>query len=362
MTFKQLVTPINTSDADVQRRGRTSIIIGMGMMLLSIGIIPLAWIQGAPLAAIGIQGAAGIFFLGAAALAHYGQVSLASTLIFAASAVLNLTLIAIDPSTPSLPFFLALVILIGTVLLPPTYIWMALITCLLGNALAISLFAPEQRTGEIWSEALTNSSVLMVAVATVGYLSASGIKSALIQVEAARKQAEEAGKALAANNSVLEQRVEERTAALRQIADEYRATAEELKASLTAQHELNRIVAELAVPVIPVRAGTLVVPLVGNIDSDRAQHLLTTVLSKIEQTHAHTVVLDATGVALIDTQVAAVLMRVVQATRLMGTETALAGIRPEVAQTLVGLGVDLHDLHTAATLQEAIEQRFVSGW
>ncbi|HMQ34810.1 MAG TPA: STAS domain-containing protein, partial [Chloroflexaceae bacterium] len=145
-----------------------------------------------------------------------------------------------------------------------------------------------------------------------------------------------------------------RTAALRQVAEEQRVAAAELRASLQAQQDLNRIVAELSVPVIPVSASTLIVPLVGNIDSARADQVLSSVLDRVEGSGARTVVLDVTGVAVVDTHVAGALLRVAQATALMGTRTVLAGIRPEVAQALVGLGVDLSDLHTVATLQEAL--------
>ncbi|NTU84913.1 MAG: STAS domain-containing protein [Chloroflexales bacterium] len=346
------LTSIKAEDPDLRRRGQNVLIISAGMAVLLLGLIPVAFRQGAPPVAPVIQAVASLVFLGTAMLARSGRVSLAAFLAIAVSIVINLTLIIIDPNTPSLPFFLALAILLATVLLPPIHIWSVLMVCLLGSALAISFFSPERRADELWGEAITNSSVLMVAVAVVGYLSASGVRVALRQAQDARAEAEAANGALAASNAVLEARVEERTSALRQIADEHRAAAAELKASLQAQQELNRLVADLAVPVIPISAGTLVVPLVGSIDSLRADQILATILTQVERSRARTVVLDVTGVAVVDTHVAAALLRVAQATRLMGADAVLAGIRPEVAQALVGLGVDLSDLHTVATLQE----------
>ncbi len=107
-------------------------------------------------------------------------------------------------------------------------------------------------------------------------------------------------------------------------------------------------------PIIPVTRDALVVPLVGAIDSSRAGQLLDDLLTMIERMRARTIFLDVTGVAIVDTQVAASLLQIAAAARLMGAEAVLVGIRPEVAQTLVGLGVDLETIHTVASLQEGL--------
>jgi anti-anti-sigma regulatory factor len=354
--FLTWLTTINTLDTDLRRRGRNVALIGAGMAMLLLFVTLIAIFQNAPLVVLPLQIGTSAIYLGAIALARSGRVNPAALLTVATTLLINLAVIAIDPTTPSLPFFLTLGTLLATVLLPPAQIWAVLFICIAGAVGATSLFWPALRSNEIWSEALINSSILMAAVAIVGYLSASGVRAAMAEAEAARRAAAEAGEKLTAANAALEQRVEDRTAALRQIAEEHRTAAVALAASLEAQQELNRIIAEQAVPVIPVSADTLVVPLIGNIGGDRADEILVTILEHVERTHARTVVLDVTGVALVDTHVAAGLLRVAQATRLMGTTTVLAGIRPEVAQALVGLGVDLADLHTVATLKEALRQ------
>jgi len=132
------------------------------------------------------------------------------------------------------------------------------------------------------------------------------------------------------------------------------ALAEELQRSLAAQQELSQTILELSLPIIPVREGTVVAPLSGMIDSVRAAKLTESVLKTIEQRHVHTVILDITGVPVVDTQVALALVHTASAARLMGAETILVGVRPEVAQTLVSLGIHL-GLRTAATLQEGLE-------
>jgi anti-anti-sigma factor len=120
------------------------------------------------------------------------------------------------------------------------------------------------------------------------------------------------------------------------------------------QQVLNELLNALSLPIIPVREDVLVVPLVGNIDGVRAQRLIGGVLEQIEQRQARAIILDVTGVAVVDTQLAQTLLRTAEATRLLGARTMLVGIRAEVAQTLVSLGGDLSSLHTAAILQEGL--------
>jgi PAS domain S-box-containing protein len=123
--------------------------------------------------------------------------------------------------------------------------------------------------------------------------------------------------------------------------------------------------AELSTPVIPISDQVLVMPLIGAIDSDRARQVLETLLHGIERSRAQVAILDITGVPLVDTQVAKSLLLAAQAVRLLGARMVLTGIRPEVAQTLVGLGVDLGDIVTQSTLQSgiafAMQQRQSAG-
>lgn len=111
---------------------------------------------------------------------------------------------------------------------------------------------------------------------------------------------------------------------------------------------------ELSTPVIPITDQVLVVPLIGSIDSRRAQQVITAVLEQLASSHAQVVFLDITGVPIIDTQVAHALLQTSQAVRLLGARLVLTGIRPEVAQALVGLGVELGSIVTYSTLQRGL--------
>jgi rsbT co-antagonist protein RsbR len=111
---------------------------------------------------------------------------------------------------------------------------------------------------------------------------------------------------------------------------------------------------ELSTPLIPLADDLVALPLVGSIDSARAQLIIETLLEGVTSAHATTAIIDITGVPVVDTQVASALLRAAQAVRLLGAQVILTGIRPEVAQTLVGLGVSLGDIITRSTLQSGI--------
>lgn len=110
----------------------------------------------------------------------------------------------------------------------------------------------------------------------------------------------------------------------------------------------------LSTPLIPIGDRILVMPLIGSVDGRRAEQVLTTLLRGVSERGAGAVILDVTGVTVIDTQVADTLLRAARAVGLLGARVVLTGVRPEVAQTLITLGVDLSGLITCATLQSGI--------
>lgn len=120
--------------------------------------------------------------------------------------------------------------------------------------------------------------------------------------------------------------------------------------------------AELSTPLIPITEDVVVMPLIGVMDSQRAQQVLTTLLSGIGQQRARVAILDITGVSVVDTHVANALIQAAHAVRLLGAEMVLTGIRPNVAQTLVGLGVELTGIVTQGTLQSGIAYALERRW
>jgi rsbT co-antagonist protein RsbR len=112
---------------------------------------------------------------------------------------------------------------------------------------------------------------------------------------------------------------------------------------------------ELSTPVIRVHDGVLLLPIVGTVDSRRAQQIMETVLTRVADDQARAMILDIAGVAVVDTEVADHLLKTTAAVRLLGAETILTGISAEVARTIVQLGVDISTMHTRNRLADGIE-------
>lgn len=113
---------------------------------------------------------------------------------------------------------------------------------------------------------------------------------------------------------------------------------------------------ELSTPIIPVFDRVIVVPIIGTIDTERAKQIMENVLHAVVSNKSEVVLIDITGVPVVDTVVAHHLIEVVNAIHIVGGKSMLVGIRPEIAQTIVQLGVDLSDVTTLGTLQEGIEK------
>jgi rsbT co-antagonist protein RsbR len=154
--------------------------------------------------------------------------------------------------------------------------------------------------------------------------------------------------------ATLEETVDQRTASLQQALQDVAQREARLTQTLMDLRTSEKTIRELGAPVIPVLPGVLVAPLIGILDSDRAATLADNVLAMVERERASQVIFDITGVPLVDTQVAHVLLETTNAVRLLGAQTLIVGIRPEVAQTIISLGLDFTTIATFPNLQEAV--------
>lgn len=117
-------------------------------------------------------------------------------------------------------------------------------------------------------------------------------------------------------------------------------------------------ITEISTPVIQVWDGILALPIIGTLDSSRTQVVMESLLMRIVETESSIAILDISGVPAVDSLVAQHLMKTVSATRLMGAECIISGIRPEIAQTVVHLGIDLSEINTKASLAHALRFAF----
>ena len=112
---------------------------------------------------------------------------------------------------------------------------------------------------------------------------------------------------------------------------------------------------ELSTPVVRLWENILALPLIGTLDSARTQVVMQNLLDAIVQTRSDYAIIDITGVPVVDTLVAQHLLKTVAAARLMGADCLISGIRPQIAQTIIHLGVDLSEVTTKATLADAFD-------
>ncbi|RRR69784.1 MAG: STAS domain-containing protein [Candidatus Viridilinea halotolerans] len=132
------------------------------------------------------------------------------------------------------------------------------------------------------------------------------------------------------------------------------ATVAQLEASQRERANLNATIQALALPLIPVLPGVLILPLIGDFTHERIDDFMSILLEGIEARRARTVLVDLTGLALLDMAGAQGILAAIRAAELLGAHCVLVGIRPEVAEALVALGLPLDGLTAAATLEQAV--------
>ena len=343
---------IQHPDEDTRRRGRNVVILSLGLIVLvvlaaTIGLFQPGWEFTLAAATISVA------VLGAMlALARRGSVTTA-----ALSMIGFVTLLLFVSSWASgrvgiVPFFFIVSVLLASVTVRP---WAVALTLALNIAallaLAWLLAGTEQRPPAL-VEVFGYGGALCAFAGLIGALGSSSTDRVLRQARRARDQAEQAAAELDQANAALALR----TAALSDALTAQEAQSCALQEAIETQQRLDDQIAALALPVIPVRADVLVMPLIGALDHARADQLRHRALEHIQRQQARTIILDITGVPVVDRQVAQALLQTASAARLLGARPVLVGIRPEVAQALVSLDMKLADLEVHATLQQSLER------
>jgi anti-anti-sigma factor len=249
--------------------------------------------------------------------------------------------------------FLAIPLLVATITLRIQSIIGIGVLCQAALFTLALLPAPWNRIS-IPSTLLLATSALLFLCTFIAIIGSQTFSRAFRDIQQGRQELEQSSFALKQVNSELEQRVAARTHDLQQMVDSQYQLTNELQQSLAAQQELNRVIASLSLPIIPIDDHVLVVPIIGTVDQQRLQAIQQSLLQQAQTHRAHTVILDITGVAVIDTTVAVGFAQIAKAAQLIGTRVLIVGIRPEVAQTLAELRIDLGRIRTAATLRDGM--------
>lgn len=325
-------------------------IIAIVIFLLTLGTTPAGIVL--------VSGAALITFTsttGVAAL-WYGRFQLA-VLVTTLGLVLAVLLVALiygyPAATPFLVVTLVPILLAGLVSRTRLLIFIASLSGLISIlTLALkSIMAPLTAMAAPTSDLtlITIAVFVLVIIVTVTILALFGpaLRQALLAALAREHDLEQL-------RDSLEKMVAERTSSLHQALTTVEKREAEMRQTLDELRASQELVRELSAPIIPILPGVLIAPLVGAIDSARADILTMNVLQMIERQRARAVIFDVTGVPIVDTQVARIFIHAATSAQLLGAQTMLVGIRPEVAQTLVGLGVTLDQFIIYADLQQAI--------
>ena len=345
---------VRSPDEDERQRGLMVMVIALGLSATSLLLLPLTLQPTSSLSGRFIILGAMLVELGVFFLARYGRVTLGASTIIMVVMVATLSPILSSGTASFSVFYLALSLLIASLTLRPWQIWLVLLANLLGIALIVNILPISPLADQTSRNMLVGGVIFLGIVGLISYLGASSRARVLHNVRQARTQVEVSAADLARNNAELEQRITERTAALQTALIEVQTRAEE-QARLLAENEQQRTtIREMSVPVIPVSDTTLIIPLIGTLDSQRLAQLNGQALHSIERTATRYLILDITGVVIVDSQVAQGIIAVVQSARLLGTEVLLVGIRPEVAQAVVQLGLNLVGMRTFSTLQAAL--------
>ncbi|OAN46829.1 hypothetical protein A6A03_11755 [Chloroflexus islandicus] len=175
-----------------------------------------------------------------------------------------------------------------------------------------------------------------------------------IRLETALQQSEQANAELQQIKQGLEQQVAQRTNDLRQTVNKLEAQFYEQSRMRAALEQQREVIRNLSVPILPVTDHILVMPLIGELDRQRLEDINQQALDAIDQWRAQMLLIDITGVPVVDEAVAKGVIAIVQAARLLGAQVCLIGIRPEVAQALVAVNIDLQGIQSFATLQDAL--------
>ncbi len=138
--------------------------------------------------------------------------------------------------------------------------------------------------------------------------------------------------------------------------EEVRKKNEQLGAQLETIDQQRRAIQELSTPILQLWEGILVLPVIGFVDSARSQQMMERLLDEIVARQARHVIIDVTGVAVMDTQTADYFTKIFNSVRFLGAHCLLTGIRPAVAQTLVHIGVQLDQVTTRRNLQQGLQE------
>lgn len=331
MTWWNRLISVAHPDPHVRRRGRLLATVLLIITAVTVVSIPLVLFSPNPVVGATVIVVSLAIFVASFALARRGLVSGGGWLLLL-SMILSITVSLAGGSPLTALFFLVLPVVAASLILPAAQSWWVLLVALVAAGAALvprsaALGTPEGR------ETVVFALLLLVAATFLASLGARAMGRALREAEANAAEA----------------------AAARARAEEHaRDLAAQAEALRRTEQQLHDLVGTLETPAVTLADGVLLAPLIGSIDSRRAQALTERLLETIAARRVRLLILEVAGVSLIDTAVAHSLLQITRAVRLLGCRVVLTGIAPGVAVTLTQLGADLGGVETARSPQEVL--------
>lgn len=351
---------VHHTDEDVQRRGANIILMAAGLQIMALLLTIYVGFVGRLSPQVLIPVAISLIVQTIViVLARRGSVDLAGG-ILVGMAIVGLTSTAIFNNDPLvIPMFLLTPLLMAAAALRPIWIIVALVGVLAGMGLIYTMPLPVPISESIAALRLAIfvvSGLIIMFAALISILISVGHTQLQRRLYDEVKRADQAKAELQILNEELDLRVQMQTETLLQKLQELEQQTlrqDQLLKEIAGQRAVIR---ELSLPILPVGREVLVAPLVGTLDQERMQQLQSKVLKQVERMRARLLILDVTGVPMIDAHVAWGLMDLFQGLRLLGANAGLVGVRPEVAQTIVVLGVHLRDVEVFSDLGSALQR------
>ena len=356
MHYVSKMMRVRNADEDTQRRGINIVLIAIGLQIIALLLAILSAVAGT----ISIRSL--IFIItsilvqtAVIVLALRGFVDLSGGILVSMATIGITTSAFFNPDEYAIPIFLLIPILIATAVFRPVGIVVTLIGVLAGmGSISIMPLAEELNTQR--TTILVTVGLMALFMAGVGVLISKSNLYILRRLHIEVKRVEQANASIQTLNEELDRRVQMQTAALQRIVEDLEQQTQYQNQLLKEIAEQREVIRELSLPLLPIGREVLVAPLIGALDQERMQQLQSHVLKRVERMHARLLILDVTGVPLIDSQVAQGLINLSQGLRLLGANVALVGVRPEVAQTIVTLGVRLQDVEVFSDLGSALQR------
>ncbi|MEJ5345169.1 MAG: STAS domain-containing protein [Chloroflexus sp.] len=345
---------VHHPDEEVRQRGRNIIIIALGLLCVNL-LVAISLLfnvsQATRLFATSMVGV--ILYVFVIVIAFKGFVELAGWLTVIISLFGTISSILINPDRPVAIFLSVSLVLAATILSLRSLIIVFFLTAC--SLVGIAFFLEPIPLNLTARDFLIPVGVLCGFLSVISFVQSAGNEALHRRLQAALQRAKQAANQLQLLNDELDRRVDAQTEALQEAMSELEARAaqqDRLLAEVIAQRDVIR---RLSVPVLPAGTDLLAIPLVGTIDQERLATIQQQALTAVEQRRARWLILDVTGVPFIDTGVAGGLIQLIQSVRLLGAEVVLVGVRPEVAQTMVSLGIELPVTYVYSDLAGAIE-------